>query len=116
MIILAYYKNVEVEVLDEYKDRKGVEWASIRALDGEPFVSRTKWFNWTAYTVVKRDELSDVQENPDPDSEHPNLLSLALQHSKKKQWATSETVWIWGDKKRSVFLKNEGGFVRLCLV
>ncbi|MFC2026091.1 hypothetical protein ACFLUC_02730 [Chloroflexota bacterium] len=47
--------------------------------------------------VVVKDELSDVRENPDTDSEQPNLLSLALQHADKKQWATSETIWIWGD-------------------
>ena len=66
--------------------------------------------------VVVRDELSDVRENPDTEPDQPNLLSLALQHAEKKQWATSETIWIWGDKQRGAFFKNEGGFVRLCLV
>lgn len=116
MSILAYYLDVEVEVLDEYTDRKGVEWASVRALEGEPFVSRTKWFSWTAFAIVKRNELTDIQENPDSEPVCPNLLILALQQSDKKQWATSETIWIWGNKKQGAFLKNEGGFVRLCLV
>jgi hypothetical protein len=66
--------------------------------------------------VVVRDELSDVRENSDTEPDQPNLLSLALQHAEKKQWATSETVWIWGTKQKGAFLKNEGGFVRLCLV
>jgi hypothetical protein len=116
MTILAYYKDVEVEVLDKYTDKKGVEWASIRALDGEPFVSRTKWFTWTAYAVVERDDLMDVQENPDSEPKRPNLLRLSYKHADKKQWASSETVWVWGNRKCGAFLKNEGGFVRLCLV
>ncbi|MFC2026089.1 hypothetical protein ACFLUC_02720, partial [Chloroflexota bacterium] len=85
MTTLARYKDIDVGVLDEYKDRKGVEWASIRALEGEPFVSRTKWFTWTAYAVVKRDELTDVQENPNQEGERSNLLCLALQHADKNQ-------------------------------
>lgn len=83
--------------MDEYTDREGVEWASVKALDSEPFVSRTKWFTWSAYAIVKREELTKVQEYSDPpEPERPNLLILALLHSDKKQWATSETIWIWG--------------------
>ena len=89
---------------------------SVRALYGAPFVSRPKCFTWTAYAIVKRDELTDVQENPNPEPERPLLQNLALEHEGKKQWASGETEWIWGDKQRGSFLKNEGGFVRLCLI
>ena len=109
MSILAQYQNLIVEVLDVYTDGAGVKWASVEAQDGQPFVAGDKWPVRTRFGSVKVCELS---ENSQP-AEKKNLLDLALSQA-KEQWYSGESVWIWRNGNKGVFLKNDGdGFVSL---
>jgi len=110
MSILAQYQNMIVEVLDVYTDGAGVKWASVEAQDGPPFVGGNKWPIRGKFGTVKVCELSKVSEAESTDS---NLLDLALAQA-KEQWYSGESVWIWRNGSKGVFLKNDGdGFVSL---
>lgn len=56
---------------------------------------------------------SDLPFASEGHRERQNLLAMALAYRDKRQWATSETVWLVPGK---VFLKNENCFVHLNLV
>jgi hypothetical protein len=111
MLSIARFKNVKVEIQDQY-ECGGILYATIKACEGEPFVGGDKWPIKTAYTICQVDEFQTVGTAPDqvqPD----NLLNLALQYISKRQWYSGEVVRIWTDHTRYAFLKEEGGFVRL---
>jgi hypothetical protein len=46
-------------------------------------------------------------------SEEPNILEMALSYSDKKQWSSGESVWLWHQGNKGVFLKEQDGFVAL---
>ena len=121
MTILARFQNQDVEILDVY-EANGVKMCSLRAVYGTPFVGGDRWPVWTAYTIAPAGELSEVHQERHPGEAgaqakpaRPNLLDLALAQA-KPQWYTGETVWIWRNNgKGGAYLKNNGGFVSLCL-
>jgi hypothetical protein len=113
MASIARFKNIKVEVQDQY-ETGGILYASIKAWEGEPFVGGDKWPVKTAYTVVQVDELEHVELEPDQ-VQADNLLALALRYSNKKQWYSGEVVRLWTNHSHYAFLKEEGGFVNLCI-
>jgi hypothetical protein len=111
MSSIARYKKQLVEIQDQWESG-GIQYASVKALHGEPFMGGDKWPIHTAQTNAPVDELEPVI-----DPAHPaNLLALALQYTNKPQWYAGESIFIWGDRHRGAFLKEEGGFVRLSLI
>lgn len=113
MTIIAEYANVTVEILDGWQNPDGVSFASVKAVEGQPFVGGLCEPVRSAYRVVKAAELQNVHSDPQPAPAAPNLLAMALEYADKSQWSSGETVWIY---KRQVFLKEQQGFVHLCVV
>ena len=56
-MIIARYKDSPVEVLDVYTDGAKVKWASVRALEGSPFIGGDRWPIRTVYTIAKVEDL-----------------------------------------------------------
>ena len=118
MCIIAFYGKEEVEVLDVY-EVGGVKLASVKALQGKPFVGGDKWPVASEWGTVKACELSKSQgeELGPAHPGKPNLLTLALEHQGKRQWYSGESVWLWRpSKQKGAYLKESGGFVSLSLV
>jgi hypothetical protein len=108
------YFDEPVEILDTW-ETGGVKMASVKALEGRPFVGGDKFPTWTAYKTVKAAELSDIRQNTRPTPTGKNLLDLALKQA-REQWHNGETVWLWKGKKSGAYLKNDGqGMVKLYL-
>lgn len=112
MTILAQYASKTVEVLDAWTDPAGVKQASVKALDGKPFVGGDKWPVRSEWGTVKAADLQDVHQDPQAAPAAPNLLAMALAAA-RQQWPSGETVWVYG---RKAFLKEQQGFVELCIV
>lgn len=74
MTIIATFKpqNVKVEILDVF-EAGGAKLASVKAIEGRPFVGGDKWPVFTPFATVKAAELGPVEE-PQP----VDLLTLAL--------------------------------------
>lgn len=120
-IIAVFDKQFEVEVQDVYTVG-GVKLASVKAVEGKPFVGGDKWPIRTEYGTVRADLLTPAQPKQEPQPEPAkaaadNLLARALAAS-KPTWYAGESVWVWraaGPGKRGAFLKEEQGFINLCL-
>jgi hypothetical protein len=113
MSSIALYKNIRVEVTD-YWESGGIQYASIKSCEGEPFIAGNKWPVHTAYTIARVDELQPTELEPyqvQPD----NLLALALLYSSKKQWYSGEIIRLWKNGSRYAFLKEEDGFIKLSI-
>jgi hypothetical protein len=108
----AIFRNVHVEVLVEYEygDEK---IAAIRALEGKPFHRKDEWSSITEYATVSFSDLNDVQYESENEDENPTILEMAFEYSTKTQWYSGESVWLWRNGNRGVFLKEHGGFVTL---
>ena len=117
MTILARFQNIDVEVLNSWTSSRG-KVALVQALSGQPFKSWTHggWAESDSTTVLA-DTLKDVRTDPQAETKpnKPNLLTLALQHTDKKQWYAGEVVHLWKNGKRRAFLKEQHGFIHLCL-
>ena len=110
----AVYRNIPVEVLGTY-EIKGETYAAIRVTEGKPFFEWKKMPISTEYKTVRLNELSDFSEEPKPLSEKSKMLAMALAYKNKKQWYSGESVWLWRNCNQGVFLKEQNGFVNLCL-
>jgi hypothetical protein len=107
MTIIATFKpqNVKVEILDVFEDL-----ASVKAIEGSPFIGGDKWPVSTPYATVK---VAELQPEQAPKPEPANLLTMALSKA-KRQWSAGEAVWIFKtDKYSGAFLKECYGFVCL---
>ena len=115
MTILAQFQNQNVEILDTYQ-AGGVTMASVKAIEGTPFVGGNDRPTRTAYTTCKADELAGVHsDQPQAEqTQQTNLLALALAQA-KPQWHSGESIWIWRGARCGAFLKNMGDFIRLYL-
>jgi hypothetical protein len=113
MASIALYKSNKVEITDVYESG-GIQYASVKACEGEPFVGGNKWPVRTAYTIAQVDELEPVNDDQ-PQTQPNNLLALALQYAPKGQWYSGEIVYIFGNKKHGAYLRECGGFVKLML-
>lgn len=113
MTILAQFKNQPVEILDVY-DMPNGKVASLRALQGKPFVAGDKWPVWSEWTTAPVAELTDIHPQPETKPNNPTLLDLALAQA-KPQWYSGESVWVWRNGKRGAFLKAYTGEVCLHL-
>lgn len=102
---------IKVEITDTYINSRGEKMVSVKALKGEPFISWTHG-GWAYYntTEVGVNSLKDVRQ----EETAPNLLAMALAQA-KPQWHSGESVWIWRNNGNGAFLKEESGFVNLCL-
>lgn len=122
MTIIARYisKNVSVEILDVFDSPEG-KLASVRALDGKPFVGGDKWRVATCFATVPAADLSPETQPEQPAKvgctakPEANLLTLALAAA-RSQWPNSETVWLVGGPRKGAYLVNVGGWVNLYVV
>jgi hypothetical protein len=110
----ATYKNISVEIIHVY-DVGDVKHATVRAIEGKPFLAWGKFPTRTSYATTTMNELSDIIPDPKPEPVVPNLLSLALEYRDKQQWSAGEVVDLWGDQKCSAFLKEANCIVNLYL-
>lgn len=110
MAILARFKDQQVEILDVYDYPEG-KVASLRAVDGKPFIGGDKWPVRTEYTTAPIGELSNITSQDDK-PHNPTLLDQALSAA-RNHWPNGETVWVWHNGKSSAFLKAYTGEVRL---
>ena len=108
----ASYRNIQVEVLVEY-EFGNEKYAAIRATEGKPFHSKDEWLSKTEYVTVRISDLTDVQYESENESEDSNILNRALAYSHKKQWSSGESIWLWRNGNKGVFLKEQDGFVAL---
>jgi hypothetical protein len=111
MSSIALFKNQKVEVTD-YWESGGIQYASVKACEGEPFIGGDKWPVRTAYTIAQVDELKPVGLEPDQ-AQPDNLLILALQYANKRQWYSGEVIRLWKNGSKYAFLKEEDGFIKL---
>lgn len=109
--VLVIYRGVKCQIEDMPYECGGVKQVSVKALEGKPFAGGDKWPVKTEYATARVDELRPVAP-----AKGKTLLDLALEYSTKQQWSSGEVVWLWGSNQRGAFLKEGGGFVRLCLV
>lgn len=115
MTIIAVYQNQKVEVLDTYQ-AGGVNMASVKAIEGTPFVGGDKWAVKTEWATCPAADLADVRSDH-PQPARSTLLTQALAYQDKRQWSACESVWLWGvPGRRGAYLKEQEGFVHLCLV
>ncbi len=122
-MIIADYPNggelVQVEVLSTWQGGSG-KLATVRAVaGGQPFAAWTHG-GWSSsdFANVRADLLKNVRQETQPAPAAPktdNLLALALAYQGKEQWRCSETVYLWGDKRRGAYLKANHGCVALCV-
>jgi hypothetical protein len=110
----ATYKNIPVDILHVY-DVGDVKHATVRAVEGKPFLAWGKFPTRTRYATTTMDELSDIIQDPHAEPAVPNLLSLALEYRSKQQWSAGEVVCLWGGRECEAFLKEENCIVNLCL-
>jgi hypothetical protein len=113
MSSIALFKNIKVEVTD-FWESGGIQYASIKACEGEPFIGGNKWPVYTAYAIAQVDELQPIALEPDQ-VQADNLLALALLYSSKKQWYSGEVIRLWTNHTHFAYLKEEDGFVNLCI-
>lgn len=127
MSILARFQNHPVEVIDVFPGSSGIKLATVRALQGKPFMSWTHG-GWCESDTANlpAELLKDVSPPPQPDNQPDNtlqarnLLDLALAQE-RPQWQNGESVWIWHDSKSrnggksGAFLKAYSGEVCLHL-
>jgi hypothetical protein len=111
----AIYKDVPVDILIVY-NVGDVKHATVRAIEGKPFLAWGKFPTKTSYATTTLDELRDIIPDPEPEPAAPNLLSLVLEHRYKQQWHAGEAVWLWGDRQCGAFLKEVNCAVNLYLV
>lgn len=110
MTILLYKpQNVKVEIDDDPYVMGGHTYIPVKAIEGKPFADGAKTTTRTAYKTVDAKDLSPI-----PQDTPKTLLDLALAAG-KKQWSAGETIWIWGSRPRGAFLKEEQGWINLCL-
>jgi hypothetical protein len=111
----AIYKNISVDIVHVY-EIGDVKHATVRAVEGKPFMNLDKWPTKTSYATTTIDQLSDIIPDPQREPTVPNLLSLALEYRGKQQWSAGEVVNLWGNRKCKAFLKEENCIVNLCLI
>lgn len=63
MTIIAQYQNHVVEISDVY-EVGGVMLASIKAIDGKPFVGGDRWPIRTEYATVSAADLTPAEPSP----------------------------------------------------
>ena len=103
------FQNIPVELIDRPYEMGGNKWVAIKAMKGEPFADGAKTTTRTAYLTVN---VKDLQ----PIGGKPNLLTMALSQE-RKQWPTSELVWLWGNRGKSgAYLKNDDCVITLNLI
>jgi hypothetical protein len=108
----AIYRNIRVEILVEYES-SNEKYAAIRAIEGKPFHTKDKWSSITEYATVSYSDLTDVQYGSENESEKSTILDMALAFSNKKQWSSGESIWLWRNAYKGVYLKEQDGFVAL---
>ena len=112
MTSIAHYKDEAVEILDRWTSG-GQEFATVRAINGSPFVGGDKWPIRTPFANVKVEEL---EADPQADTEQrPNLLTMALRYQDRRQWYSGEAIHLMTDKQGRplAWLKNLDGEVWL---
>jgi hypothetical protein len=108
----ATYRSIQVEILVEY-DSGNEKFAAIRAIDGKPFHRKDEWSSITEYATVSYSDLTDVQYESENEPEQSTILDMALAYSHKKQWSSGESIWLWRNAYKGVYLKEQDGFVAL---
>jgi hypothetical protein len=106
---------IPVEVTDTFTGGGGRKLAAVRAINGKPFIT------WTHGGPCEDDRatypvdcVKNVTVTVEDDPKAANLFKRAIElAANKRQWYPGEVVYIWGDPKRGVFLKEAGGSVYL---